>query len=65
MTRSQANEIVLKLLDKYEHVFKMEDKNKGARFDEAYNMETIEPVPEWQKMYEEVKEELREMGVQF
>ena len=43
----------------------MEDKNKGARFDEAYNMETIEPVPEWQKMYEEVKEELREMGVQF
>lgn len=65
MTRAQANEIVLKLLEKYEHVFKMEDKNVGKRFDESYNMETIEPVPEWQAMYEEVKAELAEMGVQF
>lgn len=65
MTRAQANEIVLQLLEKYEHVFKMEDKNKGARFDEAYNMETIEPVPEWQAMYEEVKAELAQMGIQF
>ena len=65
MTRAQANEIVLKLLEKYEHVFKMEDGNKGARFDVAYDMETIEPVPEWQQMYEEVKAELTEMGIQF
>lgn len=65
MTRAQANEIVLKLLEKYEHVFKMEDKNKGARFDKSYNMETLEPVAEWQQMYEEVKAELAEMGVQF
>lgn len=65
MTRTQANEIVLKLLEKYEHVYKMEDKNMGARFDVSYNMETIEPVPEWQAMYEEVKAELTEMGVLF
>ncbi|MBQ8663013.1 MAG: monomethylamine:corrinoid methyltransferase [Eubacterium sp.] len=65
MTRAQANEIVLKLLEKYEHVFKMEDKNMGKRFDESYDMETIEPVPEWLAMYEEVKAELAEMGVQF
>ncbi len=65
MTRAQANEIVLKLLEKYEHVFKMEDKNMGKRFDESYDMETIEPVPEWLTMYEEVKAELAEMGVQF
>ena len=65
MTRAQANEIVLKLLDKYEHVFRMEDENKGARFDEAYNMETLEPVAEWQKMYDEVKAELAQMGIQF
>ncbi len=63
MTRSQANEIVLKLLDKYEHIFQMEDGNKGQRFDVSYNMETLEPVPEWQQMYEEVKAELIEMGV--
>ena len=65
MTRAQANEIVLKLLEKYEHVFRMEGGNKGVRFDKAYNMETIEPVPEWQQMYDEVKAELAEMGIRF
>ena len=65
MTRAKANEIVLKLLEKYEHIFKMEDKNKGSRFDEAYNMETIEPTEKWLAMYEEVKAELAEMGVEF
>lgn len=65
MTREQANEIVLKLLDKYEHVFRMEDGNCGKPFNEAYDMETITPLPEWQAMYEEVKAELTEMGIQF
>lgn len=35
------------------------------RFDEAYNMETVTPVHEWQAMYEEVKSELTEMGICF
>lgn len=65
MSRAKANEIVLKLLEKYEHVFRMEDGNKGVCFDQAYDLETIEPVPQWLAMYEEVKEELREMGVEF
>lgn len=65
MSRTKANEIVLKLLEKYEHVFRMEDGNKGVSFDQAYDLETIEPVPQWLAMYEEVKEELREMGVDF
>ena len=63
MTRAEANEIVLKLLEKYEHVFGMEDGNAGKCFDEAYDMETIEPLPEWQQMYEEVKTELKELGL--
>lgn len=65
MTRKKANEIVLKLLEKYEHVFQMENGNEGVCFDKAYDLETIEPVPEWQKMYEEVKAELAELGVDF
>ena len=65
MTRAQANDIVLKLLEKYEHVFRMEDKNKGKRFDEAYDMETVTPVPQWQAMYDEVKAELTQMGIIF
>lgn len=65
MTRSQANEIVLKLLDKYEYVFQKEGGNPGVAFDEAYDMETITPLPAWERMYEEVKAELIEMGVQM
>ena len=65
MTRKEANEIVLKLLDKYEYIFQKEGGNPGVPFDEAYNMETITPLPEWEKMYEEVKEELAQMGVKF
>lgn len=65
MTREQANEIVLKLLDKYEHVFQKEGGNMGVPFDEAYDMETITPLPAWQQMYDEVKAELIEMGVQM
>ena len=65
MTRAEANEIVLKLLEKYEHIFEMEDGNAGQPFDVSYNMETIEPVPEWQAMYDEVKAELTEMGIKF
>ncbi len=65
MTRAQANEIVLKLVDKYEHVFRMEDHNKGVPFDQAYDMETIRPLPEWQQMYDEVRAELIEMGLQL
>ena len=65
MTRAEANEIVLKLVEKYEHIFSMEDGNKGQPFDVAYDMETIQPTPEWQQMYEEVKTELAEMGIRF
>ena len=65
MTRTQANEIVLKLLDKYEYVFQKEGGNMGVPFDEAYDMETITPLPAWQQMYEEVKAELIEMGLQM
>lgn len=65
MTRAQANAIVLKLLQKYEHVFEQEGGNAGVRFDEAYDMKTVEPKAEWLAMYEEVKGELRELGIRF
>ena len=65
LTRSQANEMVLKLLEKYEYIFRKEGGNPGVPFDEAYDMETITPLPAWQKMYEEVKAELIEMGLQL
>ncbi len=65
MTRQEANDLVLKLLAKYEHIFGQEGGNDGQPFDVSYNMETIEPVPEWQQMYEEVTADLREMGLEL
>ena len=56
-----ANALVLKLLEKYEHVFKQPGGNPGIRFDQAYDMETIEPLPAWLEMYEGVKQELQGM----
>jgi methylamine---corrinoid protein Co-methyltransferase len=63
LTLAQANQIVNKLLSRYEHVFKMPEGNPGVRFDNAYDLETIKPVTAWQQMYEEVKAEVREMGL--
>ena len=63
MTREEANRIVLKLLEKYEHIFAEPEKYVGKRFDQAYDMTTVTPLPEWERMYLEVKEELRGMGL--
>jgi len=65
MGRAEANGIVLELLAKYERIFDMPGGNPGQRFDVAYDMSTIEPVPEWEAMYREVKAELSAMGLRF
>jgi methylamine---corrinoid protein Co-methyltransferase len=58
-----ANQLILKLLDRYEHVFSMPGGNPGVRFDQAYNCANLEPVPLWQQMYEEVKNDVCQMGL--
>lgn len=59
----QANALILKLLERYEHVFEMPGGNPGVSFDRAYDLAALRPVPEWEQMYVEVKRELREMGL--
>lgn len=60
---TQANQLVSQLLSRYEHVFQMPKGNPGARFDQAYDVKTLKPVPAWQQLYEEVKAEVREIGL--
>lgn len=60
----QANALVLKLLERYEHVFDLSGGNPGVRFDQAYDLKTLKPIPEWEQLYEEVKQELRAMGLE-
>ncbi len=61
LTRSKANEIILKLLEKYEWVF--EKGNEGSSFDNVYDMVTVQPVKEWQAMYEKIVLYLKELGI--
>ncbi len=62
-TLEQANQWVVELLGKYEHIFQMPDGNPGVRFDRAYDLLTLQPLPEWKEMYEEVKVRLKTIGV--
>ena len=62
MSLEEANQWVLKLLPRYEHVF-TQDGNPGQPFDEVYDLQTIQPKEFWLKMYEEVKTELKDMGL--
>jgi methylamine--corrinoid protein Co-methyltransferase len=64
MSLKEANEWALKLLPKYEHVF-TQDGNPGQPFDEVYDLQTIQPKEPWLKMYEEVKTELKDMGLKI
>ena len=64
LTSAQANELVSQLMQRYEHIFSIPEGNPGVRFDLAYNMETLEPVASWQRMYDEVKQEVRRLGLE-
>ncbi len=59
----EANAMVQTLLTKYEHVFKDPAGNPGVPFDRAYDTDRLKPVPEWQQLYEEVKRDLRAIGL--
>lgn len=63
LSLQEANALVLQLLDKYEHVFDDQAGNPGVRFDQAYDLQTLTPLPEWQQMYDEVKGDVRDMGL--
>ena len=55
LTRNQADQMVSKLVNKYKDV--LQDKPIGLPFDEVYDVIRIKPLPEWQRMYEELREE--------
>ena len=61
MSRDQANEIVTRLVAEYEP--ELEKKPIGKPFEEVYNLETIEPTPEWAATYGEAKQYLSQLGL--
>ncbi len=61
VTRADADRMVKALTEKYMPEY--ESHPIGKTFDKVYDLTTIKPLPEWQEMYEEVKAEVRELGV--
>ena len=63
MTRSQGNEIVKKLLAKYEK--DVPSAPKGRTYEQCWDMRTKQPIREYKHLYQKIKAELVELGVRF
>lgn len=59
----EANFLVGKYLEKYEHVFSLPAGNPGVRFEKAYDLDSLQPMPAWQAMYESAQRFAHENGL--
>jgi len=63
MSRSQGNEIVKRLLAKYEE--DIPQAPKGEKYQECWDIQSKEPNPEYLELYRKIKQELAEYGIRF
>jgi len=61
LSREQANELVNRLLDKYEA--QIDTAPSGSTYQECYDVATGKPSEDYVRLYNEVKEELAGMGI--
>jgi methylamine--corrinoid protein Co-methyltransferase len=66
LNRDAANEIAKKINAKYENTIKkLEGGVKGKKFQECYDVRTITPKKEWMDIFNRVKRELEDFGLDF
>jgi methylamine--corrinoid protein Co-methyltransferase len=63
ISREHANSIANTFIPKYEDM--LVEQPDGQSFQECYNVETLEPTAEWQQMYDEVRDEAIQAGLNF
>ena len=63
INREQANEMVKKILAKYEA--QINDAPIGKRFDECYDLKRVQPTQEYLNLYERSKEKLIGVGLDY
>lgn len=61
MTRKQANEIAKKVLPKYEE--RLSNPPKGKSVLECFDLKEMRPLPEYQKLYLDIRNELIDLGM--
>jgi methylamine--corrinoid protein Co-methyltransferase len=66
MDRIKANELSLKIIKKAEELLEADGPGETrAPFGETYDMKTVKPLPQFESMVMEIKEDLARMGVPF
>jgi methylamine--corrinoid protein Co-methyltransferase len=60
-TRAQANDIAKRFLPNYED--RLTNPPDGKSFSECYDVERLEPSEDWQRMYDQVKQEATQAGL--
>jgi len=60
-TREEINNLVKDCLKRYQN--SLAKPNLGKPFPELYGLESLEPTPEWQGVYDNVKDELITLGL--
>ena len=63
LKRSDANEIAKKIISKYEG--NLENAPLGEKFQECYDIHKLRPTPKHVEVYDKVKAELRDLGLEF
>jgi methylamine--corrinoid protein Co-methyltransferase len=63
MTREQVNELVKQLLAEYED--QIEEAPLGKRFDECYDLTSVQPTQEYLDLYEQRKAKLTKLGMDY
>jgi methylamine--corrinoid protein Co-methyltransferase len=61
MSRGEANRLVVALVKRYQD--QLDQRPIGERFDQVYDVVRVQPTQQWTDTYEEVKDELRQMGL--
>ncbi|MEM2913809.1 MAG: monomethylamine:corrinoid methyltransferase [Candidatus Bathyarchaeia archaeon] len=61
--RSDANELIIKLVKKYED--ELRSPPKGKQFQECYDVKACKPSSEWIEIYERIRKELVDLGVRL
>jgi methylamine--corrinoid protein Co-methyltransferase len=63
VSREQADRIVTYLLERYED--RIKDAPAGDTFEHLYDQRTLQPIPAYETIYNEVKSELRQLGMRI
>ena len=61
LSREEAHPLVKKLIALFKDG--QQEMKIGQRFDEVYDVETLEPTQDWQDVYDSVSEELSDLGL--